>query len=234
MVKDINLTYNDMQESKSIAAIQKENEGCQRKMANNILEKKKSTADILNFKINELRAKAAAIEAEKSYKTNSYALATNMGMTSAALAADITQKSVPAKSFENDQNRQLGLNYYLDMAIKNRPDLKALKEALSAAKYVLYSATGALTPIVNSAAGNSNSSVYASENINLGSNIAEIRSKDADYAVQQDRPAKKVDFGSLRSQRSIFKVNLAAYYEENSGIHNANGKTETRLGCKAV
>lgn len=187
MVKNINVTHSDMQKNKSIAAIQVEDEEFQREMANNISKKKSSTADILNFKINELNAKATAIEAEKNYKVNSYALAAKMGITSAELPASVnTQKSISTKSVKNNKNRLLDLNYYLDIAIENRPDLKTHKKALNAAKYDLYSAAGALIPTVTAAAGNSNSSVSTSKNINPGNRIAGIRSKDANYAIQQE------------------------------------------------
>ena len=192
MVRDINAIYNDMKKNESIAAIQKENEEFQREMANNTLRTKSSAADILNFRINELKAKAAAIEAGKNYKINSYALAANMGMTSAELPTNISApKSIPVKSTKNDKNRLLNLSYYLNMTIENRPDLKAHKESLRSAKYDLYFASGALAPTVSATTGNSNPSISISKNIALGNNIVEIRSKDADYAAKQEALKEK-------------------------------------------
>lgn len=192
MVKDISITYSDIQKYKSIAAIQRGNEKFQKEMTDNILREKKSTTDILNFRINELKAKTAVIEAEKNYKTNSYALAAKMGVPGVELPADTnTQKSIPAKNVMNDENKWLDLSYYLDMAIKNRPDLKTHIEAIRAAKYDLYSAAGVLTPTVTAASGNSNSSVSTGKNINLGSNIAGIRSKYANYAAKHEDLKKK-------------------------------------------
>ncbi len=192
LVKDINITHSNMQEDEFAATIQKENEEFQREMASNMLRKKTSTSDILDFKINELKAKAAAIEAEKKYKTNSYALAANMGITSAELPANIgTQKSILLKSMNNDKKSWRNLNYYLNVAIKNRLDLKAHKAALRAAKYDLYSAAGELTPRVNATVKNSNASVSASERLSPGRNLAGMRIKGADYAMQQENLHKK-------------------------------------------
>lgn len=192
MVRDVKATYNDMQKYKSVTAMEKGNEEFQREMANTTLSKKTSPADILNFKINELKAKAASIEAEKNYKVSSYALAANMGITGAELSTDISiQKNIPTKSVKNVKSRWLDLNYYLDIAIENRPDLKAYKEALKAVKYDLYSAAGASMPTVNAAVGNSAPSVSVSENITPGSTIAEIRNKGADYATEQENLKEK-------------------------------------------
>ena len=228
MVKDISVTHSDMQKDKSIAAIQVEDEEFQREMANNISKNKPSAADMLNFKINELNAKAAAIEAEKNYEVNSYALAAKMGITGAELPADInTQKSISAKSVKNNKNRLLDLNYYLDMAIENRPDLKAHKEALSAAKYDLYSAAGAL-PTVTSAARNSNSSASTGENINPGNMIVGIRSKDATYAIQQEDLKEKWILAIKEVKEAYLKLTtqLAVRKTLESTIHMAEQRRD--------
>ena len=102
-------------------------------------------SDVLNFKIKYNNAESGLINAQYNYATAKYALAILMGLTDATIPETVKFPSVSALSEET----LMGIDVYLDMALSNRPDLKAYREALESAKYTMYSKWGAYSPTVN-------------------------------------------------------------------------------------
>ena len=216
LIKNVRVNNNEIEKSKTFATIQEENEKFQNKMVSNATDKHRhsnaSASDILNFKIKELNAKAASIEADRKHKTKSYALAAKMGIPTAELPKNLNTENNTSKT--KLKNRDLNLNYYLDLAIKNRPDLKAAKEALKAGRYKLYSAGGALLPTLNATSGNANN-ISINSNFTGGQKIAKIRSEDAKYNARQEALNKKwisvvqevkKEYVSLKAQLAVQKI----------------------------
>jgi outer membrane protein len=181
---------NQLSQDSSYFNIQKANEKFQSEMAKETIQKyhkgKASKADVLNFKIQALAAKNAALTAENDYKINSYKLATSMGLTTAELPKNTEIEKVPTNDEYNKESIP-GVNFYLDKAIAMRPDLKAQRDALKAAGYALYSAWGSFLPVIN--IGLSNSSLLLGSSLYLwkgGSRIAAVRSQEALFDIQQE------------------------------------------------
>ena len=105
-----------------------------------------SLSDLLNFQIGKATAQDKVIEDTALYKVNRYALAQLMGLTTADLPEE-TQ--FPPIRFEDSEEYSLGVEFYLDMAISQRPDLKSTKLDLEALKYTLYSKWGAFSPTLD-------------------------------------------------------------------------------------
>ncbi|MCF7790787.1 MAG: TolC family protein [Victivallales bacterium] len=190
--EDVKTNYNEFEKEKHIAGIQKQNETFQDqitvKSINNYKSSRASKADILNFKIKANLAKAEAVKAESSAEASSYDLASKMGVTTAQLPAGYSSLQNKAKSYEKPEITRNGLNYYLDLAIENRPDLKANKEALKSAKYDLYGSWGENLPTVNKTSGSGKPSLKASVN---GSKFTEIRKQSAGLDMQKHKLMKK-------------------------------------------
>ena len=150
LVRDVIINYNTVLYNRAFLRIQQANERFQEQNATNSLLKYNAGADslstLLNWKIGRNQAKADAISAELGYKTSRYALAAKLGLTTADLPV---QTEFPEISVPEADEFELGVEFYLDIAIAQRPDLKAQKESLKAAKYNLYSAWGAFSPTLD-------------------------------------------------------------------------------------
>jgi outer membrane protein len=192
LVETVIVEDNKIQKASSDIKIQQENERFQQQMALKAMDKYQQcntvSSDVLNFKIKELNAKAAVIENERKYKTESYALAKTMGQISGELPKKPTNLE---KKIVKKKEEILSLNYYLDLAIENRPDLKAEKEILKSFKYKMYGAVGELSPTVDLGAGGGNISLLVSSTVTGGSKIANVRSSDAQYNANQEALLKK-------------------------------------------
>ena len=105
-----------------------------------------SLADLLNWKIKKTTAQDQVVTDTAAYKINRYALAALMGLTTADLP-ESTQ--FPAIEVAENQEYALGVEFYLDLAIAQRPDLKAARLNLDALKYSLYSSWGDFAPTVD-------------------------------------------------------------------------------------
>lgn len=102
-----------------------------------------SLADLLSFKQSRNGAQVEVISATAQYYIDRYALAILMGLTTADIPANT---DFPSLEVLDDKGYALPVEFYLDMAINQRPDLQFSKESLKAAKYNLYSAWGAFAP----------------------------------------------------------------------------------------
>lgn len=104
---------------------------------------------ILNFEYLEEQDKSTILQLDLTYKQQTYTLASLLGLTSADLPKDIKLMSVAdiVETINIDFN-PMSVEYYLDIAVDQRPDLKALRENLRITKYDLYGAWGAFAPVV--------------------------------------------------------------------------------------
>ena len=102
-------------------------------------------SDVLNFEILMNSADGDMITADYTYDASLYALAVLMGYPEGTLPADITFP------IELDLNfHELpAVEVYLDTALANRPDLKAYRHQLEAARYQLYQTYSAYSPTVS-------------------------------------------------------------------------------------
>ena len=105
-----------------------------------------SLSELLNFKINKSNARNEVITATTLYRVNRYALAALMGLSTADLPEE-TQ--FPPIKVSKSEEFSLEVEFYLDMAIAQRPDLKAAKLDLESLKYTLYSKWGAFSPQID-------------------------------------------------------------------------------------
>ncbi|MBR2344601.1 MAG: TolC family protein [Lentisphaeria bacterium] len=102
-------------------------------------------SDVLNFEIYVNSADVSLIDADYQYEVAVYALAQLMGYPEGVLPSHV--------KFPEDYKAQFAqlpaVEVYLDAALANRPDLKAYRERLNVAKYQVYQAWGAYSPVVN-------------------------------------------------------------------------------------
>ena len=100
--------------------------------------------DLLNFEIKMHSASSEVIAQVYSFFTSRSILAELMGLTNAILPTDIFPKLIPI-----NEQFSINVNVYLDTALKNRPDLKAFREAMLAAKYRVAARWGAFLPTLS-------------------------------------------------------------------------------------
>jgi len=102
-----------------------------------------SLTDLLNFKISKNTDEATLIGDVAQYYVDRFALAQYMGFTTSDLPMGI---EFPEIDVPDDNQYSLGVDFYLDMAINQRPDLQNQREVVNSAKYSLYGAWGAFSP----------------------------------------------------------------------------------------
>ena len=150
LIMSVNIAYNTVLQDRAFLRIQQANERFQTQMANNSLLKynagASSLSDLLNFKVLKNYAKSDAVQAEQTYKVDRFALAALMGLTTADLPIETR---FPEISVGAADEFELGVEFYLDIAIAERPDLRSQKQALKAARYNLYAAWGAFSPTLD-------------------------------------------------------------------------------------
>lgn len=101
-------------------------------------------SDVLNFEIYVNSADVSLIAADYQYEVAIYALAQLMGYPEGTLPSHL--------KFPEDYKAKFAelpaVEIYLDAALANRPDLKAYRERLNVAKYQVYQAWSAYSPVV--------------------------------------------------------------------------------------
>lgn len=104
---------------------------------------------VLNFDYLAQQDKSTILALDLNYKQQTYTLASLLGLTSADLPKDIKLMSISeiVETINIDFN-PVGVEYYLDIAVDQRPDLKALRESLRMSKYELYGKWSAFAPVV--------------------------------------------------------------------------------------
>ncbi|MBO5958823.1 MAG: TolC family protein, partial [Lentisphaeria bacterium] len=101
-------------------------------------------SDALNFKVNYNSAESSRYSAEYAATAAKLALAQLLGLTEGVIPDSVDFPTMPSP----DGEMLAGIDYYLDLALKNRPDLKQYREAYESAKYSYYSTLGAFGPTV--------------------------------------------------------------------------------------
>lgn len=101
-------------------------------------------SDALNFKVNYNTAESTRYSAEYAATAAKLALAQLLGLTEGVIPDSIEFPTMPSP----DGEMLKSIDYYLDLALQNRPDLKQYREAYEAAKYSYYSTIGAFGPTV--------------------------------------------------------------------------------------
>ena len=99
-------------------------------------------SDVLNFKAYYNSAESNLFAAQYNFASYKYALAVLMGLTEGKLPDDIKFPGM----LSADGEVLSPLSVYLDMALANRPDLKAYREALEIAKYNYYGSMSSFGP----------------------------------------------------------------------------------------
>ena len=106
-------------------------------------------SDVLNFKVNYNNAESSLYTANYSLASSKYALAALMGLTEGTIPDEVEfpeQLAIDGEMLDSEE-------VYLDAALSNRPDLKALREALEASKFSYYSSIAAFGPTVTTSIG---------------------------------------------------------------------------------
>jgi outer membrane protein TolC len=106
-------------------------------------------SDVLNFQIKVNDAETAEVASNFRYKTERHALAALLGFTTGTIDETVKFPTVEDVA----EAPVLGLDLYLDMALHNRPDLKAYREATKIAKYTEYARMGVFAPVISAFAG---------------------------------------------------------------------------------
>ena len=102
--------------------------------------------DLLDFKIQRDNASYSLIGLRMNYNLYRYVLAELMGLTSGTIPEGV---KFPEIETVNSMDHSLEVEFYLDMAVSQRPDLQAHREALAASKFSLYATWGSFLPTAN-------------------------------------------------------------------------------------
>jgi len=147
LIYSVKAGYYQVLLDKANVQIDMANEAFQEQMVNDTQLKfdagASSLADLLQYKTQRNQAQVAVIGDTAKYYNDRYALAALMGLTTADIPSNT---NFPSLDILDDKGYALPVEFYLDMAINQRPDLQSSKELLKAAKYNLYSAWGAFSP----------------------------------------------------------------------------------------
>lgn len=108
-----------------------------------------SQADVLNFKILGNMARSDIVMAQYRRAVSVFALTTLMGYPAGALPAKLKFSSL------SDQVEPLALSVetYIDIALANRPDLRAYRALLRIANYQKFASYAPFMPVINAFAG---------------------------------------------------------------------------------
>lgn len=183
LVLQVVLVYNAILIDKANIKIQRDNMAFYQQRLQKLQSKpnpdESSMSDALQFKTNIALAQSAVIKNIENFNNDKCTLAVLMGLPTSQLPPNTI---FPEIEITKDAQKALGVDYYLDMAVNQRPDLKASKENLKASNYNLYSSYGQLSPTVGAGvvAGNQNiptnaAGVNAAANLNPASTITNIR-----------------------------------------------------------
>ena len=102
-------------------------------------------SDVLNFKIRYNNGESSLITAQYNYAANKYVLAALLGLTDGNIPEDVMFPDMPSADGEVLPD----ISIYLDTALANRPDLRAYRENLEAAKFSFWSSLCAFGPTVS-------------------------------------------------------------------------------------
>lgn len=147
LIQSVKVAYYKILQDKASIQIQQANEMFQQQQVNETQLKydagASSLSDLLNFKIKRNNAQVNVIVAKALYSVNKYALAALLGLTSAEIPDSV---SFPNVDVIEDQGYTLGVDFYINIAVNQRPDLQSSRELVKAFKYALYQTWGAFSP----------------------------------------------------------------------------------------
>ena len=101
-------------------------------------------SDVLNFQIQVNQADSNRLNAEYNYAAALFSLAALMGYPEGTIPDTVKFPEIK----DNRAALLLSVDAYLDMALANRPDLKAYREQLKISEYQLYQTYSAYSPTV--------------------------------------------------------------------------------------
>jgi len=129
---------------------------------------------VLNFEFNYKSEQVSLVGAKYSFKQLQFVLAALLGLTTAEFPENLILQT-PSDLLSGMQKNfsTLGVEFYLDIAIDQRPDLEESRATLKKARYDLYSAWGAFSPTLGAGGsyGNSNAQWLGGES---GSNTQNL------------------------------------------------------------
>lgn len=147
LILSVKLAYYQILADKATIQIQQSNEMFQQQQVNETQLKydagATSLSDLLNFKVGRNNAQVSVIKAKASYAVDKYALAALLGLTTSEFPESV---NFPSVDVIEDQGYSLGVDFYVNVAVDQRPDLKSSRELVKAAKYALYQTWGAFAP----------------------------------------------------------------------------------------
>jgi len=147
LILSVKTAYYKILQDKATIQIQQANEMFQQQQVNETQLKydagASSLSDLLNFKVLRNNAQVQVIIAKASYSVDKYALAALLGLTSAEIPDNV---NFPNVDVIEDQGYSLGVDFYINIAVNQRPDLHSSKALVKAFKYALYQTWGAFSP----------------------------------------------------------------------------------------
>ena len=114
---------------------------------------------VLNFEFNYKSEQVSLVGAKYNFKQLQFVLAALLGLTTAEFPENLILQT-PSDLLSRMQKNfsTLGVEFYLDIAIDQRPDLEESRAKLKRARYDLYSAWGAFSPTLGANADYNNTS----------------------------------------------------------------------------
>ncbi|MCP4177766.1 MAG: TolC family protein [bacterium] len=124
---------------------------------------------VLNFELELDLAKLRVLEIRLAYKIAEYTLAALLGLTTVEFPENLKLMTL-GSILENIKEgyNPLGIEYYLDLAIDQNPELKEARTSLQAQKYELYSSWGEYSPSITADVGYSYATDNGWRNMNSG------------------------------------------------------------------
>ncbi|MBN1864339.1 MAG: TolC family protein [Victivallales bacterium] len=148
LMESVRVSYNNIILAKDKIRISKADEVFNKQLFDETKIKYEAGAvpltDLLNFEIKMNSASSEVIADEYEFFTARTILAELMGLTEGIIPEHLFPNLEPVK-----EQFSMDINIYLDTALQSRPDLKAYREALEAAKYRTAARWGAFLPTVN-------------------------------------------------------------------------------------
>lgn len=153
LIAAIQITYYQMATSETLIGIAGANAEFQKTMLDFEVQKRNLnlvTDDyVMNFELNYELAKVALADQKLGYKLLQYTLAALMGLTTGDIPENTDFMSITEIMEKINVGYDLfGVEYYLDLAIQQNPDLMRSRSQLMAAKYNLYASWGTFSPSI--------------------------------------------------------------------------------------
>lgn len=160
LIQAVGAAFNQVQAAREEIRIQEENRRYQQGLLVQADAKFKAgttaLSDVLNFEIQLYDIEVNLIGARATEQVNRFALAQLMGLTTSDIPESALFPSIKMSTYVLSD-----VNIYLDAALRNRPDLKAYRQALKSAEYSLYAKYGEFTPTFTANTGTGLAETYS-------------------------------------------------------------------------